>query len=94
MPTFHIYKSSTKIDEIVGANINSIDTKLAYYSANSNVTSFPGKGRKLDGSLIDPNESNRSNYYIYIIGLIILIWLYFNRNNTDIDDDDETSLFN
>jgi len=48
MPTFHLYKNDQKVGEVVGADMNQLESLIKQHIGNSN--SYSGTGRKLGDS--------------------------------------------
>ena len=79
MPTFLFFKNGSKLDEVVGADINKVERLTAQYASGGSST-FQGKGHRLgDGATATPSKGITQDQWVYIIVFGLLIYLFFTK---------------
>ncbi|KAI8817332.1 thioredoxin-domain-containing protein [Fimicolochytrium jonesii] len=89
MPTFHLYKSGKKLDEVVGADIVRVERLVSQHASGS--SGFPASGGRVLGTGAPvkgaagggaaAGEALGPNYALWGVMGAVIFWLWWNKND-------------
>ncbi|KAJ3041562.1 Cytoplasmic thioredoxin isoenzyme 2 [Rhizophlyctis rosea] len=94
MPTFQLYRNGKKLEEVVGADINTVERLVRKHASSSSSTGFPSSGGRVLGSGAPVaggaggggggmGQPKDTSYLLWGLAIGLLAYLFLTRNDPE-----------